>query len=364
IWALALMSMLTQHYYLPLAGHVKWNPQDPKPCIVVLPYDTVSLIVAESSDADFSSVSRKGLRPAKEICSLVPELPVSGDSPQLLSLQVTLFPNQGFSIGIVSHHVFMDAITAQMFIKSWAHICKHGAKALPEDLTPFLDRTVIYVPDGLEEKMLEFLLYLSEDKDNGRTLKLPLTEETDADVYRVTLELTLENVEKLKERAKNGSNRPHLELHLPTFVIVNAYLWTCLVKARGGETGYVPRTYSGVCVFAISCLGYKAKSFLGEDGFINVDRMKNIERGTQVWGVSGSKRFSVYESDFGWGRPVNSEIVSIDQCQLLSMSEMRDETGGVEIGLCLKKSEMDVFIYLFKKGFENYFFLMASYSRL
>ncbi|ESQ32557.1 hypothetical protein EUTSA_v10005674mg [Eutrema salsugineum] len=382
------------HYYLPLAGHLKWYPQDLKPCIVVLPHDTVSLIVAESSDANFSIVSSKGLRPAKELRPLVPELPVSGDSPTLLSLQVTLFPNQGFSIGIVSHHVFMDGITAQMFTKSWAHICKHGTTALPEDLTPFLDRTVINVPVGLETKMLEFLPYLSEDKDNARTLKLPLTEETDADVYRITLELTLENVVKLKERAKNETNRPHLELHLSTFVVVNAYLWTCLVKARGVDVDrpvayeyaadfrnrlgpLVPRTYSGACVFPISCLGYKAKSFLGEDGFINaveilsdsvkglgsqgievifdlcVERVKNIEQGTQVWAVSGSNRFSVYESDFGWGRPVNSETVSTDQCQLLSMSEMRDQTGGVEIGLCLKKSEMDVFISLFKNRFEN-----------
>ncbi|ESQ32558.1 hypothetical protein EUTSA_v10005266mg [Eutrema salsugineum] len=354
-------------YYLPLAGHLKWYPHDLKPCIVVLPHDTVSLIVAECSDADFSSVSSKGLRPAKEIRPLVPELLVSGDSPTLLSLQVTLFPNQGFSI-------------AQMFIKSWAHICKHGAMVLPEDLTPFLDRTVIDVLDGLEEKMLEFLPYLSEDKDNARTLKLPLTEET----------LTLENVKKLKEQAKNESNRPHLS----TFVVVNAYLWTCLVKARGGDVDgpvafvyaadfrnrlgpLVPRTYSGNCVFAISCSGYKAKSFLGEDGFINaveilgdsvkglgsrgievlfdlfVNRMKKKEHGTEVWGVSGSTRFSVYESDFGWGRPVNSEILNTDQSQLLSISGMRDETGGVEIGLCLKKSEMDVFISLFQNGFEN-----------
>ncbi|KAF8105724.1 hypothetical protein N665_0157s0287 [Sinapis alba] len=381
-------------YYLPLAGHLTWNPQDPKPCIVVLPNDTVSLIVAESEDADFSSVSGKGLRPAKEIRPLVPELPVSGNSPSLLALQVTLFPNQGFSIGIVSHHVVVDAITAQMFIKSWAHICQHGTTTLPEDLTPVLDRTVINVPAGLEEKMLELVPYLSGDKDNARTLKLPHTKEVSADVYRVQLEVTLENVKKLKERAKNEWKRSHLELHLSTYVVVNAYIWTCLVKARGGDVErpvayeYAPDfrnrlgpsvrgTYLGGCVFPISCVGYKAKHFLGEDGFINAveiisdsvkslgsqgvevffdlyaDKTKNIERGTDIWAAAGSNRFSIYGSDFGWGRPVNSETVSYDQCQIFCMSEMRDGTGGVEIGLCLKKTEMDALFGLFKNGFEN-----------
>ncbi|XP_033129666.1 BAHD acyltransferase At3g29680 [Brassica rapa] len=381
-------------YYLPFAGHLTWNAQDPKPCIVVLPNDTVSLIAGEISDADFSSVSGKGLRPANEIRPLVPELPVSGDSPSLLALQVTLFPNQGFSIGIVSHHVFVDAITALMLIKSWAHICKHGATTLPEDITPVLDRTAINVSAGLEERMLELVPHLSQDKDNARTLKLPPTKEVSAEVYRLKLDLTLENVEKLKERAKNESKRSHLELHLSTYVVVNAYIWTCLVKARGGDVErpvayeYAPDfrnrlgpsvrgTYSGACVFPICCLGYKAKHFLGEDGFINAveiisdsvkrlgsqgievffdmyaDKTKNIEKGTDIWAASGSNRFSIYGSDFGWGRPVNSEVVSYDQSQIFCMSEMRDGTAGVEIGLCLKKYEMDVLVSLFKNGLEN-----------
>ncbi|KAJ4900877.1 HXXXD-type acyl-transferase family protein [Raphanus sativus] len=281
-----------------------------------------------------------------------------------------------------------------MFIKSWAHICKHGTTTLPEDLTPVLDRTVINVPPGLEEKMLELVPYLSPDKDNARTLKLPRTKEVSSDVYRVKLDVILENVEKLKKRAKNESKRSHLELHLSTYVVVNAYVWTCLVKARGGDVDrpvayeYAPDfrnrlgpsvrgTYSGSCVFPICCLGHKAKHFLGEDGFINAveitsdsvkslgtrgievffdlyeDKTKNIERGTDIWAASGSNRFSIYGSEFGWGRPVNSEIVSYDQCQIFCMTEMRDQTGGLEIGLCLKKDEMDVLVSLFNNGFEN-----------
>lgn len=49
-------------HFLPLSGHLKWNPQDPKPHIVVLQQDTVSLTVAESS-ADFSCIPTKGCVP-------------------------------------------------------------------------------------------------------------------------------------------------------------------------------------------------------------------------------------------------------------------------------------------------------------
>lgn len=37
----------------------------------------------------------------------------------------------------------------------------------------------------------------------------------------------------------------------------------------------------------------------------------------------------------------------------ISMSARRDGTGGVEIGVSLKKCEMDVFISLFTNGLDN-----------
>ncbi|XP_010502981.1 PREDICTED: BAHD acyltransferase At3g29680-like [Camelina sativa] len=385
------LSLVLRHY-LPLAGRLTWDPQDPKPHIVVSPHDSVSLTVAES-DAYFSCISGKGLRPETEIRALVPKSSVFGDSPSLVSLQVTLFPNQGFCIGIAAHHSSMDGKTMVRFIKSWAHICKHGAMDLPNDLTPFLDRTVINVPPSLDAKILELLSYLSKENDSFKTLKLPPIEEISPDVVRVTLELTQENIEKLRERAKRESTRSHLELHLSTFVVANAYLWACLVKTRGGNVNRpvrfifvadyrhrldppVPDTYFGNCVFPVGCFGYKAEVFLEEDGYVNAVEMlsdsvrsigsqeieticklyingtKSVEPGTQAGSVAGSNQFGLYGSDFGWGKPCNSEIVSIDRNEAISMSERRDEPGGVEIGLCVKKCEMDIFLSLFQNGLE------------
>ncbi|KAF8094841.1 hypothetical protein N665_0351s0010 [Sinapis alba] len=380
------LSTVLRHY-LPLAGHLRWDPQDPKPHILVLPDEYVTLIVAES-DADFSFLSGKGLRPEREIRSLVPELHAEDDSLSVLSLQVTLFPNQGFSIGITAHHSAMDGKSMSMFVKSWAHLCKNGTIG---DLTPCLDRTVINVPTSLDARILEVVRYFSEDKNSLRSLKLPPNGEISPDMVRTTLELTRENVHKLKERAQNESTRSHLELHLSTFVVANAYLWSCLVKTRGGDADRpvrfmyaadfrnrlgrpVPESYFGSCVLSVGCFGHKAGVVSGEDGFVNaveiisdsvrgvgslsvealcelyIDGTMSVKPGTQTVSIVGSNRFGLYESDFGWGKPVSCETVSIDRNEAFSMSERRDEAGGVEIGLCLKKCEMDLFISLFQNG--------------
>ncbi|CAH8267186.1 unnamed protein product [Arabidopsis lyrata] len=254
----------------------------------------------------------------------------------------------------------MDGKTVVRFIKSWAHICKHGATDLPNDLCPFLDRTVINVPASLDAKIFELLSHFSEEKDSLRSLKLLPTKEISPDLVRISLELTRENIEKLRERAKKESTRSHLELHLSTFVVANAYLWTCLVKTRGGDVNRpvrfmyaadlrnrldppVPETYFGNCVFPIGCFGYKAKVLLREDGFVNaieilsdsvrsigsrkieticeryIDGTKSVKPGTQSGSIAGSNHFGLYGSDFGWGKPCNSEIVSIDRNEAFSM---------------------------------------------
>ncbi|KAG2308316.1 hypothetical protein Bca52824_028064 [Brassica carinata] len=371
------LSLVLAHFF-PFSGHLKWNQEDPNPHITVSPQDAVSLTVAET-DADFSHLSGKGLRYQTKLRPLVPELPVSSDTPKILTLQITLFPNQGFCIRTTIHHAAVDGKTVVKFLKSWAHICKY--RTMPQDLVlpMLLDRTVINLPSELVT-----------NKADVRTLKLPPVKEIEKDVVRFVFELTQENVKKLRERAKSESARS--DLQLSTFVVTYAYVLTRIVKARGVNADQpvpfmfvadfrdridplIPVSYFGNCVLPINFLGYKAKKFLGEDGFVNgveivsdavrdlssrgaesiwelyEEGLKKMEPGgTQKLSVAGSNKFGIYGSDFGWGRPVHTENISNSGNLLYSMSESRDETGGVEIGMCLKKFEMDVFISEFQNG--------------
>ncbi|EOA25082.1 hypothetical protein CARUB_v10018390mg [Capsella rubella] len=101
---------------------------------------------------------------------------------------------------------------------------------------------------------------------------------------------------------------------------------------------------------------FKANVFLREDGFVNaveilsdsvrsigsqemeticdlyIDGTKSVKPGTLTSSIAGSNRFSLYGSDFG------------HRNEAISMSERKDESGGVDIGLCLKKCEMDIFL--------------------
>ncbi|KAG2316392.1 hypothetical protein Bca52824_019514 [Brassica carinata] len=380
-------------HYLPLAGRLVWNPTDTKPSIVYSPEheDAVYVTVAESN-CDLSRLSADEPRPATEFHPLVPELPVSDESARVLAVQITFFPNQGFTLGVTAHHAVLDGKTTAMFLKAWAHNCKQEQDPLPHDLIPSTDRTVVRDPTGLEAKLLNRWLAASNNKPS---LKLFPSKEIGADIVRVTYRLTRENIQKLRERVETES-KTGAELRLSTFVITYAYVITCLVKARGGDPtrrvciGFasdfrsrlnppLPSTYFGNCIVGAGDFDTKAEPILEEggeegEGFIsaveslsewvnglcpeNIEKnmlspfeaFKRMEPGRQMISVAGSTRLGIYGSDFGWGKPVKVEIVTIDKDMSVSLSESGDGSGGVEIGLCLTKDDVERFGSLFSRG--------------
>ena len=103
------LSLALAHFF-PLAGHLTWPLHSQKPIINYKSGDTVPLTVAVS-EADFNHLAGTDLYEAKEIHNLLPHLTISHEKATLLALQVTLFPNSGFSIGITSHHAVLDGKT-------------------------------------------------------------------------------------------------------------------------------------------------------------------------------------------------------------------------------------------------------------
>ncbi|XP_010447709.1 PREDICTED: phenolic glucoside malonyltransferase 1 [Camelina sativa] len=382
-------------HYLPLAGQLVWGQLDPKPSIVCSQNDAVSFTVAESN-AYFSRLSGDKPFPSAELYPLVPELQSSDDSASVVSFQVTLFPNQGFCICVKAHHGVLDGKTTTMFLRSWVHICKHQDSSLPQDLLPTYDRTVIRSPTDSENKVLNEwhslakILAGGKEPDNPKSLKLQPSMKIGANVVRYTLELTRNDIQKLRERLKrestssSSSSSSSKELRLSTFVIAYSYAFVCLIRARGGEpkrpVGYgfsvdcrslidppIP-SYFGNCISGCYRIMLIAETFMGEEGLLAAARMvsESIEEwdesmawripdhvgyatlppGSQNIIASGSTRFGVYELDFGWGRPDKVMTVSIGQGNVISMADNRDGKGGVEIGFSLKEQEMDALIVL------------------
>ncbi|KFK33797.1 hypothetical protein AALP_AA5G061700 [Arabis alpina] len=289
---LKLSLSLVLRNYLPLTGHITWDPNEPKPSIVVSPNDTVSVTIAETN-SNFSLLSGYGQCPVSELHDLLPELPVSDDSATVFSLQITLFPNEGFSIGLAAHHAALDGKSSTIFVKAWAHICKEEVQSLPENLTPSYDRSLIKDMTGLDEQVIKTVRSMKGDK-TSTSLTPFLSREIGNDVVLATLVLSRDDVERLRERVKSESSSAD---HLSTFVIAYAYVWSCFVKARGGSSERsvsflfvgdfrerldqpLPATYFGNCMFPIGSYGRKAGEFTEEKGFVTaVEILSELVKG-------------------------------------------------------------------------------------
>lgn len=338
--------------------------------------DSVSLTVAES-DSDFHRLVSNNPKKASEFHPLAPELLTS----ELLSLQVTLFPNSGVCIGVCLHHLAGDGRALAHFMKSWASISRTGNLSSVAPL-PFLDRSVIDDPTGLKRVFLEQM----EEFKFGKKVEC-LDVQTQVDPVRVTFLLTRSDIKGLRQRVMAGvepNQKPP-----STFALTCGYVWVCLSRAREeteDKTAHfsfsvdcrnwldppIPDTYFGNCI-AVAFVEAKGSDFGKEDGFVTATMaIKRAVEGLSTDGalkgaencipriialanvrmvsVAGSPRFRIYDTDFGWGRPTKTEVVSIDRTQAIYIGDSREEEGGIEIGLAIPTTEIERFACLFQEG--------------
>ncbi|KAL6143608.1 hypothetical protein ACLB2K_054303 [Fragaria x ananassa] len=390
---------LTLQPFLPLAGNLTWPQHSPKPFLSFVRGDSVSLTIAESNADNFPYLSGNDFVEAKEYHPLIPPLEVSDERAAVMAIQITLFPNRGFSIGTTLHHAVLDGKNSCSFFKAWAHICKHdtgrtsssSSISLPDNLKPFHDRNAIHDPKGLGE--LYSNEYLNQEGPNNRSVThrhpprvLP------EDLVRGTFDFTRENIHTLRERVvktTRASDNPS-SLHLSTFSLGCAYTWICLVKAEEikGENSKtamifgvdvrsrldppVPETYFGNCIAGRVAVA-ETKGLIGEDGLAVAvkaitEALRSLDDGVlngaelwvskfldfslydKIYSIAGSQRFEIYGTDFGWGRPKKFELVSIDKTDAVTLMDSKHGGGAVEVGLALKKPQMEVFASLFARG--------------
>ncbi|KAG2710964.1 hypothetical protein I3760_04G054900 [Carya illinoinensis] len=384
---------LTLQQYLPLAGTLIWPKDSHKPIINYAEGDAILLSVAESN-ANFYDLSGDNFVEAVQYHPLVPHLATSTEAWAVLALQVTTFSNCGFCIGINAHHAVLDGRSSTMFMKSWARICKLGGDALSlvPELTPCYDRMFIKDPTGLEAIYLN--QWMNENGPNNKSLMV-WELKAPPDTVRGTFKLTRANLGKLRQLIMASmleeENKQKQPLHLSTYTLTCAYTFVCLAKAeRLRDTEYlfglenvdarhrledpIPGTYFGNCV-AGRMASLQANELLGEEGteilvkaiseairslgdgvLSGAEKLLEIvftRKNARIIGVAGSPRFELYSTDFGWGKPMKVDIISIDKTGAISVSETRNGAGEIEVGLVLKKTEMEVFASLFAKGLEG-----------
>ncbi|CAK9309817.1 unnamed protein product [Citrullus colocynthis] len=303
-----------------------------------------------SSNLDFHHLSGGGFRLESNYCRLVPKLPVSDDRVAAMALQLTLFPNKGFSIGITTHHPVVDGKTSTSFFKSWAHVCKSNLNLTQPSSIPFYERTTI----------INSTAHL-EPTSLNKSLNL-CSFETKPDWYRYTLELTRQDVQKLKQCFDECSS----------YKATVAYLLVCVAKMESGlRDGKMyctfpvdvrsrlkpplPSNYFGNCLIG-RLFSVERKEVLGENGMLvvakgiskeiqsmeeegivkalekKVSQNKALIETEEKYYVPASPKFEVYSADFGWGKPVKVEFVSIDN-KGCPISDSKNGDGGIEIGL-------------------------------
>lgn len=325
-----------------------------------------------------------------------------------MALQVTLFPNSGFCIGITTHHAVLDGKSSTMFMKAWAYLCRTTQESpfLLTELEPFLDRSVIRDPNGLDIKYLNEWKWIAELVDSSptkeRSLKILPNTPPHNKLVLATFELNRGAIEKLNKRVlslwdkvdkvETATTKPP---NLSTFVLASAFVFTCAGKAiirigtnntdiafgfsadcRSRLEPQVHSNYLGNCVFPCM-ISTEAGDFAEEDGVVIMAKrihstIRRLEKGvldeadtlfarwqsmankgTRGIGIGGFTRFGVYKTDFGWGRPVKVEIATMDINGLITMAEGRDGNDGVELGLHLYKNELELFSCLFRDGIEG-----------
>ncbi|WOG87864.1 hypothetical protein DCAR_0207096 [Daucus carota subsp. sativus] len=390
---------LALKYYFPLCGNLIIPTNHTSNITPALRYsndDSVSLTITEFSgdtSQGYEHLSGNHPRDADELFALVPQLP-RGDTETVedesilvspvLSIQVTLFPDQGFSIGFRNSHVIADGKTLSNFIRTWASI--NAKQLIGEcnyeilDTLPFYERNGIQDPRGIASIFLRAKHKYSEAIISAAPKQ---------DWVQATFVMNIAQIQGLKNLVMDKIP------DVSTFKVACAYVWTCMAKTRealghvteveqhlifGMDTRArldppIPANYFGNVV-VVCWNSLKTSQLVGEDGFCNAvqeiikvldEKINNNEgvlkcletyiddieaaKGQPALGIGGSPKFDYYTTDFGWGKPKKYGFVF--RSYGCGLSESRDSKGGLEIGLCLTRTEMNSFSTIFVQGLIN-----------
>lgn len=122
----------------------------------------------------------------------------------------------------------------------------------------------------------------------------------------------------------------------------------------------IPSTYFGNCLMPLDAKLPKRK-LLGENGICEAANviareisLANPSKEAKEFDVKsqnitraiGSPKFDVYETNFGWGNPILSEILHVNDSSELLLSDSKDGDGGIEVSMVLEEDQVKKFSYI------------------
>ncbi|PWA71001.1 transferase, Chloramphenicol acetyltransferase-like domain protein [Artemisia annua] len=377
-------------YFFPFAGNLFVFPTtDRLPEIRYVENDVVSFTSAECN-LDFNDLTGYHPRNCDKFHHLVPLLGDYGTLSShikipLFSVQVTLFANCGFSIGISVHHSLGDAGAIFSFLKAWTSITRFGNDEafLANGTLPIYERTFKY--PNLEQSFLKMAKVETLFDKEYHPPKLP----DSTNKVRATFVLTRTLIDSLKKLVM--TQLPTVP-YLSSFTVACAYIWCCLAKLRDDELQVflipmdcrtrmnppIPSAYFGNCIWgslsvaktslltgkdgltnAAKLMGENLhKTLNDEDGVVNDKVLKGdiLPQGVPMtyMSISGTPKLKLYDVDFGWGKPKKFEKVSLDYSASISIDAGKECDQDMEIGVCLTNEQMEVFVRNFHLGQEPY----------
>ncbi|KAI3745038.1 hypothetical protein L1987_58138 [Smallanthus sonchifolius] len=383
------LSITLQHFF-PFASNLFMFPTSTqKPEIRYVEGDSIAVTFAECN-LDFNELTGNHPRDCEMFYHLIPLLgqpdkTLDSTKIPLFSVQVTLFPNSGISIGMTNHHCLGDASTRFCFLKAWTSIARLGTDEsfLANGTLPDYDR--VDKNPKLEESYLNYA-NVEIFKEDYEAPKLCGPN----DKVRGTFILPRTVLTRLKQFV--STQQPTLA-YVSSFTVACSYIWSCLASTREADElqlfGFtidcrarmnppLPAAYFGNCVGGCMAMEKSAK-LTGKEGFGTAAKLigeslhktltdkdgvvKEIESfgdlfangiPTTTIGVAGTPKLKFYDLDFGWGKAKKIETISIDYNGSISMNACKEKSEDLEIGVCLPTNEMESFVCIFEDGLKTY----------
>nr|QAA12830.1 BAHD acyltransferase/hydroxycinnamoyltransferase [Actaea racemosa] len=350
-----------------------------------------AVIIEAESDARLEDFG--DFRPTSETTKLAPYVDYAKDVSELplLLVQLTRFKCGGIGIGIAMSHIVSDGKGAFGFITTWAKI-NRGEKGI---IQPFHDRTAFYKGDPTAKPRYDHVELKGYPVLLGNK---SAKEERAKETTTRMLNLSKNQVDKLKEKANLGKPKDYVGREYSRFEAMSGHIWRCASKARRHENEQLtslritidcrnrlrpplPPRYSGnatmvttsiaesgellsnplglgfVCSVIRKCIDKvdddyikSATDFLiSQDdltpyrsGFHNVGSTEGVFLGNPNLAITSWVGLPINDVDFGWGKPIYMGPTALGYDGKLLIIPGKDD-GSVIVPIRLQVAHIDDF---------------------